>query len=433
MLRAFGAIRRDPLAFLDRVRAEHGDVVQFPIPVPPTYLVNDPAAVRRVLQGNHQAYGKRTRQYTSLSLVTGEGLLTADTEVWRERRRLVQPAFHHSTIEAVGGQVARAAGALAGRWSALPPGSVVDVDAAMMVATLEVVGAALFGADLTADADVLTAATVSALDLVVARARAPWTPPLAVPTPGNLAMRAALRRLDGAVDRMVADRRRQGGPERSGRPADMLDLLLAGGVLDDRAVRDEVVTFVVAGHETVASALTWAWHLLSQAPDVDAALAAEAAAVLGDRPVAVADLPRLPLARQVVDETLRLFPPAWLITRKARQPDVLAGHEIPAGALVIVSPWLVHRHHSAWADPERFDPARFAGPLDPVRRGAYLPFGAGPRMCIGKDFALVEATLLLASLSREFALRPAPGGHVRPVPLVTVRPEGGLPMVVERR
>ncbi len=433
MLRAFSAIRANPLEYLSTVWQEYGDVVQFPIPRPPSYLVNDPDGVRRVLVGNGRAYGKSTIQYRSLSLVTGEGLLVADTEPWRRQRPLVQPAFHHETLDHLVGHVDTAVQRIFADWEGLPPGAAVDVDAAMMHGALEVVGHALFGTDLSADAARLATATLAALDVVVARARVPVTPPGWVPTPANRKLQGAVRELDDAVRRMMTARRREPAEV----PKDMLDLLLAshddtGAGLTSSEVRDQVVTFIVAGHETVASALTWAWALLGANPQVQRDLQDESDSVLGGRPATFSDYGRLPLARAVFDESLRLYPPAWLITRRSREADVLGGREIPAGSLIILSPWLLHRHPAVWADPESFTPDRFlSGRAD---RTAFIPFGAGLRQCIGKDFAYVEGVLMLSSIAGRFHLSFPEGGRLpRAEPLVTVRPVGGLPMLVTNR
>jgi len=220
-------------------------------------------------------------------------------------------------------------------------------------------------------------------------------------------------------------------------PQDMLDLLLAarddsGCGLSPVEVRDQIVTFIVAGHETVASALSWAWALLAEYPDVQRALQEESDAVLGGRAVTFADYGRLPYARAVLDEVMRLYPPAWLVTRRSLSDDVLGGRDIPEGAILILSPWLLHRHPAVWRDPERFDPTRFLdGSAD---RTAFIPFGAGPRQCIGRDFAYVEGVLILAALAGRFQVSYPDGGH-RPAadPLVTVRPVGGVPLRVAPR
>jgi cytochrome P450 len=440
MLRSVGAIRHDPLGFLVRMRSEYGDVLQFPIPTPATYLVSDPEAVRRVLVTNARAYGKRTLQYSSLALVTGEGLLTADTDAWRCQRPLVQPAFHRASLDLVAGHVAVAVDRLLATWSA-HDGEVVDVDAAMMHLAIDVVGASLFGSDLSGDADRLARATLDALDVVVKKARTPLPAPLAVPTPTNIVLRRAVGRLDSAVDSMLAERASH--PLAAGAPPrDMLDLLLTARSDDGRGlsraqVRDQVVTFIVAGHETVASALTWAWQLLADNPAALEGIRAEVIRATGGATPTFDDLGSLSYTAAVLDETLRLYPPAWVITRRALKADVLAGVDVPAGALIIISPWIVHRDERSWPEPERFDPTRFldsegARRRDVVASPAYLPFGAGPRLCIGRDMALLEGVLVLASLAARVGLEPL-GPGPRAVPVVTVRPEHGLPMRVRVR
>jgi|688.fasta_scaffold07595_11 cytochrome P450 len=431
MLGSFGAIRKNPLAYLDSVWRTYGDVVQFPVPKPPSYLVNDPDGVRSVLVTNARSYGKSTIQYSALSLVTGEGLLSADTAEWKRQRPMVQPAFHRETLTTIVSHVATAAERIIEDWNALTEGAVVDIDAAIMNAALEVVGHALFGSDLSTDADVLTTATLDALDVVIARARVPITPPAWVPTPGNRKLSSSVAALDRAVHSMLDSR----GVREV--PADMLDLLITarddeGHALTETEIRDQVVTFIVAGHETVASALTWTFALLAENPEVMRLLQAEADAVLGGNAAQFADYQRLPYARAVIDETLRLYPPAWLITRNSLGDDSLGGYEVPEGSLIIMSPWLLHRHPGVWANPDRFDPQRFIdGEID---RSAFIPFGAGPRQCIGRDFAYVEAVLLLSSLVAHFDLE-YPAGQQRPpaVPLVTMRPANGLHLRVSAR
>ena len=440
MLRSMGAIRRDPLAFLASMRASYGDVLQFPIPRPATYLVSDPEAVRRVLVTHARAYGKRTMQYTTLALVTGDGLLTADTDVWRTQRPVIQPAFHRASLDLVAGHVRTAVDRLLADWDRRD-GDVVDVDAAMMHLALEVVGSALFGSDLSGDAEHLADATLDALEVVVKKARSPMPMPVVVPTPTNLVLRRAVGRLDAAVDAMLTERATR--PLAQGElPRDMLDLLLTvtrgdGTHLSRAEVRDQVVTFIVAGHETVASALTWAWHLLAGSPTALARMRDEVDGVCEGGAVTFDDLCRLPWTAAVLDETLRLYPPAWLVTRRSLTSDSLGAVEIPADALIVMSPWLVHRDPVAWPDPERFDPTRFLDDTGSRRRDiaamtAYLPFGAGPRLCIGRDMALLEGVLVLASLVSRVDLEPV-GPPPRAVPLVTIRPQCGLPMRVRRR
>ncbi len=432
MLQHARAMRQEPLRFLTDTAAELGDVVEFPIPRQRVFFVDDPAAVQRVLKDNHRSYGKRTVQYDALALVTGQGLLTADLDPWRENRRIQQPAFHHSSLEPLSTTVVAAADRLLDRWDLAPDGSLVDVDAAMMRTALEIVGEALFSADLAGSAGVLVEAVLDALGQVVARAQNPFATPLGVPTPGNRRMLRALRTLDSAVAEIVGRRRASGEHGQ-----DLLGLLLASG-LSDEQVRDEVATTIVAGHETVASALTWVWDLLGRNEETAWRLRDEVDVVLGRGSEARAptgeDYGQLIWTRQVLDETLRLYPPAWVITRKALVDDVLAGVAVPAGSLVIICTFALHRRPEAWPDPERFDPGRF----DPDRRGelqrsAYAPFGSGPRLCIGRDFALLEGTLLLARISQRYVLRPQSDRDVPMDAMVTIRPRDGLPMQLQRR
>lgn len=429
MLRAFGQIRHDPLAYLHRTWLQHGDVVQFPVPRPPSYLVNSPSGVRRVLVDNAKNYGKSTIQYRALSLVTGDGLLTSDGSLWREQRRVLQPAFHHSALDSLGTHVADATARVARQWKTLAAGTVVDVDAFMMSAALEVVAASLMSTDLTGRSSEIAAATLEALDVVVARARVPLTPPSWLPTPANRVLRRSVARLDAAVADMVA--------ARAGDPGhDLLGLLLAvrdesGRPLSIEQIRDQLVTFIVAGHETVASALGWAWGLIAAHSSVGERIAQEADSVAPGRPIGFSDYSQLTFTRAVIEETLRLYPPAWLITRAALSPDVIDDVRIPSGALVIMSPWLLHRHPQLWPDPEAFAPERFE---QGVERFAHIPFGAGPRLCIGRDFSYVEATMVIAQLSRDFSVQLPPGAALPAgEPLVTIRPRGGMPLLLQPR
>ena len=417
MVTSMRQIMAQPLPYLAAVRLQYGDVVQFPIPKPATYFVSSPQGARDVLVTKHKQVNKKTIQYSSLSLVTGEGLLTADGEVWKQRRRLLQPAFHHEMIALTEHEVDQALVRLHQRWdeSINSGNSILDMDQEMMSLALEITGNTLFGTDLSGEALEITAATISALHGVVARAQNPLALPLKVPTPGNQSMSKAINRLDQAIARIIKmrnqDRLPVGSPIR-----DMLDVLLAAedeNQINPIQVRDEVATFIVAGHETVASGLTWAIHLLANNQDEQAALSLN---------------PNR--SSQVFDETLRLFPPAWLITRRTMEPVVVDDIEIPVDSLVILSPWVTHRHESMWEKPHDFIPDRMKN--GPPQIG-YLPFGAGPRLCIGRDMALLEGKKILADLFGKWKVTPLTSG---PVPIdasVTLRPISGLPMRITAR
>ncbi len=432
MIRAVPGIRRNPLAFLEQCVARHGELVTFPMPRTPVLLVDHPDGARRVLADNHAGYSKQTVQYGALSLVTGTGLLTADGPQWRQRRRIAQPAFRHTALPGVVGAAQQAAERLRAGWDHAP-GQVLDAEAAVLRAMLDVVGATLFDDDLAATGDRLVAAVDVALRAVIARSSSPLPERLDWRTARRLRHSTAV--LDAASADIVARRRARGleGGE------DVLALLLRAadaGEIDHRAVRDELVTLVIAGHETVAAALTWALHLLAAHPPVQERLGAELDAVLGAgpraRPPGWDDLSALPFTRAVLDEALRLYPPAWVISRRAVADDVLLGVDVPAGTLILLSPWLLHRREATWPDPQRFDPARFldADGRTPRSRpsGEYLPFGVGPRLCIGRDVALVEGVLVLAGLLRGRRVVAVRTGEPRVEALVTLRPHGGLPL-----
>ena len=381
MLRGAPSMIRDPLGFLGTQWRRHGDVVQFPIPNPPTYLVNHPDAVDRVLRANHKNYGKDTLQYRRLSLLTGFGLLTADTDLWRTQRPVVQPAFGADLVPMV--EKATHAACARIEW----PEGVRDVDADILRITLEVVGEVLFGTDLTEDAADLAEATLSGLEIVVKKS-SPLSAPMWMPTPNNRQLATAKARLDRAVRELTATPAPEGT---------LLRLLQDGA--DPRTVRDQVVTFLVAGHETVASGLAWSLYLLAQHP-TDASSA------------------------EVFDEALRLYPPAWLITRQALGPDEFGGIGVPEGALIITSPYWLHRHPATWDDPEEFQPGRS------LPRTGYVPFGAGPRLCIGRGMSLVEAPIILDHLRQRYRFEVV--REVRMKPEVTIRPVGGMPLRVSR-
>jgi cytochrome P450 len=430
MLRHALVIRRDPLGYLRATVRRYGDLVAFPLPRTPVLLVNTADGARRVLQDNHRGYGKRTVQYDALGLVTGEGLLTADGDVWRRHRRITQPAFHHGRLAGVATAAVSAGERLRRRWDEAPART-LDVDRAALRAMIEVVGATLFAADLGRDGERLVEAVDAALQVVVRRARSPLPAVLPnwLPTPSQRRLRRSIRTLDAACAAVVRHRRAAGVADDD---LDVIALLLRSG-LRDREVRDELVTLVIAGHETVASCLTWALHLLAAHPPVQDRLAAELVQEPGGGP----------WTRAVVDETLRLYPPAWVITRRALADDEISGVVVPAGTLVVLSPWLLHRRAEDWPDPDRFDPRRFlqagldGGKGPDAREGlgrsapraGYLPFGAGPRLCIGRDVALVQSVLILAGLLRDRrVVRPPGAPDVQVDALVTLRPRGGLPL-----
>jgi cytochrome P450 len=416
MLRNIRNITTDPLTYLEATWSEFGDVVQFPIPKPATYLVSSPEGAREVLVNQHNETSKRTLQYNNLSLVTGEGLLTADTQAWRPRRRMLQPAFHKEMIALSEHHIEAGLAKLDNQWAELTPvgPAIVDIDHAMMSLALEITCGALFGIEVDDDVDEITSATLTALHGVVARARNPISLPLIIPTPANLKMKRAIKRLDKAVAAILTSRELNQLPEQA--PIrDMLDVLLDPDLetpLTKQQIRDEIATFIVAGHETVASALTWAWHLLVTNPDE------------------LQKLKQDPTRAQLVfDESLRLYPPAWVITRRTLRDLIVDDVLIPANSLVIVSPWLVHRNPKAWENPNAFIPDRFQAGSPQL---GYIPFGAGARLCIGKEMARLEGSKILAHLASTWNIEAI---HNSAVPIdasVTLRPTSGMPVRISR-
>jgi cytochrome P450 len=431
MVRGFRAIGSDPLIFLEQTQRRYGDLVALPMPGAPALLLGDPAAVRHVLQSNAGNWSKATLQYSSLATVTGPGLLAVSDDRWMGRRRVAQPAFHHSRIDGIGDTVAEAGRRVVhslvrrpGLAGLVDPGEMVDVDALSMKVTLDVVGRTLFDRNLADVTDELIHATDEAAELVVAQGRSlPW--PSWVPTSVNRRLRVSAGSLDDICRRLVADRRARGASERD---TDLLGLLVAAGLPDD-AIRDELVTMVVAGHETVASALTWTLMLLAEHPEAQRRLRDEVRAAGEWTPLRRRE--QLPWACAVVDESLRLFPPGWVLSRKAAEADSVGGRAVPGGTLAIISPWLLHHNATSWPDPDEFRPERFLDESATMARSDYLPFGLGPRLCIGRDFALVELTILLVELLRDHAVE-LPGGWKRPElnAFVTLRPRGGLRLVI---
>ncbi len=431
MARAFRSVRADPLTFLVEVSERFGDLVSFPVPGPPVLLVNDPDAARHVLQTAARNWSKDTVQYAALARVTGPGLLASAEPHWIEHRRLAAPAFHHERLAAVGEQVRAAAEtAVAARLHGTDfrSGDVVDLAALTHRIGLDAVGRALFSADLSGHAQQLLRATSDAAELVVRLGRsilprAQWTP-----TRTNLRLRSTRRRLDASAAEIIAERRVR--PTTDATHGDDLLGLLIDSELTDTEIRDELVTMVIAGHETVAASLAWTLMLLAEHPAAQDGVRAELAAHAG--PVSlVGHRDALPWTRAVIDEALRLYPPAWALSRRSYGPDVVAGREVPTGTLVIISPWLVHRRADTWTDPLAFRPERF---LDAgTARSSYLPFGQGPRLCIGREFALGEMVLVLSELLRDHRVDTTPGWS-RPAAQaqVAVHPRGGMPLRVTR-
>ncbi len=397
------------------------------------HMVMSPEALRRILRENVENYPKSVVTKLILEPAIGDSLFVAEGAEWMWQRRTAAPVFSHRNVAALGPVMTAAAEAACERVGAAA-GRAADLFEEMVTTTFDVISDVTFsggeGFDRASvhraiESYIGQSAKVSVLDIIGAPA---W-----VPRPGRILGARAMDEMKRLADASI-DRRRSDGA----RPVpDLLDLLLAGEDpksgrrMTTAELRDNLLTFIVAGHETTALTLSWALYLCAFDPAVQAAARAEAQAVLGDGAATAADVANLPLIRQIVDETLRLYPPAAFLSRTAQAADTLLGREVRAGDTVILPIYALHRHHALWPDPDRFDPSRFADPKS-IDRFAYLPFGDGPRICIGANFAIQEAVIILATLLARFRFAPVPGKAPKPVMILTLRPEGGVWLMVER-
>ncbi len=421
--RALRRFRRNPLAFLEDL-GRRGPVVEFALGPQRVFLLSDPAGIEDVLVTNAASFAKG-RALERAKRTLGEGLLTSEGAFHLRQRRLMQPAFHRARIAAYTEAMARTAVAARDTWTA---GTPLDLAREMNRLTLTIVADTLFGAEVGSSSD--TARVQQAItdvmemfDLVMLPF-AEWL--MYLPLPRMRRYRAAQRALDELIYGIVADRRRSGEDR-----GDLLSMLLhaqdaeGSGGMTDRQLRDEVITLFLAGHETTANALTWTWVLLGRHPEVDARLQDELDAVLEGRPPTADDVPRLPYARAVVAETMRLYPPAWTMGRRVLRDYRWNGHDIPAGSLILMSQWVMHRDPRFWPDPERFDPERWRESSGRPRF-AYFPFGAGNRVCIGESFAWNEAIVILAALAQRWRLALDPVHPIETQPLITLRTRHGV-------
>lgn len=420
----------DPLGEFVR-RSRLGGVVPLRIGLTPGHLVSDPAIVRHVLLDNIDNYDKHTPAFDAVRVVLGNGMLTSGGGFWKRQRRIAQPAFHGESVRHFAPIMARLAAETAAEWErAAAAGEPVDACTDMMRATLRIVAVTLFGDDLAGDAAEVNRVFPVILTCLAARVSAPLRPPLWLPTATNQRLRPALRALDHIVERLIATKRRRlaagGGPQAGHR--DLLTILMlardaeTGEAMSDAQLRDEVMTLLIAGHETTANALSWLWYLLDRHPDEQERLRAELVAATGGRPPTVEDLPQLPRMKAAFQETLRLYPPVWMFDRRALGPDALGDTKVAKGDLVIFCPYAIHRLPELWHDPDAFRPERFdAGREEQKNKFAYLPFSAGPRTCIGNSFAMIESQIIMGTLLSRFRARLADPAPIMPQPRVTLR------------
>jgi cytochrome P450 len=430
------ALKRNPLECWATRHFEQ-PIVAGGLPIGHVLLVHEPAAIRRVLLDNAANYRKDHLQRRVLSAGLSEGLLSAEGDRWRLQRRVIAPIFARKAVTDFTSAMIGAAEALIDRWRGLGDQITIDAAAEMTRVTLNVLERTIFSDGFGADAEHIRAAMatyfstigkISPLDLLGA--------PDFIPRLGRLRVRPTLKLFEAAVDKAISDRRRILVERPDGAPDDLLTRLLKAADIDDRIteseVRSNILTFIAAGHETTANALSWAMFLLSQSPEWRERVAGEADRELAGPIAGIAD--RLVETRAVVEEAIRLYPPIAAISRVALDRDDLNGEQVRPGSLIVISPYVLHRHRLLWSRPDAFDPRRFLGSArETMDRFAYLPFGVGPRKCIGSTFSLQEATLVLAAIAKHFTFQLKPEHVVWPVLQVTLRPANGLLMIVGKR
>ncbi|MFC5802609.1 cytochrome P450 [Streptomyces formicae] len=415
-------LRSRPLGFLREASAA-GDIVTVRVGRRPLYLLTAPDLIRRQLVTQAQDFSNGIVLFDWLRLLLGNGVATSEGAFHRRQRRLLQPAFHASRHPAYLEIIRAATQARMERWR---PGIALRVEHETAELALTAVTESLFSAGLTPDAVTEVRRTLPAV--VRGIGRRSFTPVemlYRLPTPGNRRFTAAVDRLHACVDKIIAEYRTAGADR-----GDLLSLLLgarhgdSGHAMTDQQVHDETITMLVTGTETVSSAMAWALHLLGAHPELADRVHAEADEVLGGKPVTTEDLPKLEYLGRVINETLRLFPPAWLIPRRAEADTVLGGHRLPAGTHLLFSPYALQRDPRYYTRPDVFDPDRWLPERSQsIPRTAYLPFGAGLRHCVGEGFARLELLVVLASVAARWRLRPVPDSRMRTVADGSLRPE----------
>jgi cytochrome P450 len=426
----------DRLGLMTSAAERYGDAVLMAIGPVELYFFNHPDHAKHVLADNTSNYHKGFG-LAQAKRALGDGLLTSEGDLWRKQRKVIQPAFQHKRMAQHAGVIVEEAAKLVARLRTQAGdrlgGEPVDVMQEMTGLTLGVLGRTLLDADLGAF-ESIGQSFEAVQDQAMFEAMSLSKVPTWVPLPKQLRFRRARRDLQRIVDQLVAER-----GARPGEPGDdvLSRLIVSTGQEPDPRVgrqrmRDELVTLLLAGHETTASTLGWTFHLLDRHPEVRARLHAEAVEVLGDRTPDYADLHNLTYTTMVIQEVMRLYPPVWMLSRLAQQDDEVGGYHVPAGVDVMICPYTLHRHPEFWADPERFDPERFEPGRTANRpRYAYIPFGAGPRFCVGSNLGMMEATFVTAMVARELRLATVPGYSVVAEPMLSLRVKGGLPMTVE--
>ncbi|MGY3605638.1 MULTISPECIES: cytochrome P450 [unclassified Bradyrhizobium] len=426
------ALGKNPLGFFAELADRYGDFVSLNLAGWPALFINDLPAIENVLVEEHRNYIKHKFFWRHVTAVFGKGLLTSEGELWHRQRRLAAPAFAGRQLLAYDGAMVALAHQLLDGWQ---DGEIIDIHPEMMGLTLRIAAKTLFDSEVERDIHDMDLAVNDLTVEIASRYKRPILIPDAFPLPGHLRYRRSIRTIERVVSSMIAERRASGVEHRN----DFLSRLMAarddaGKPVCDSLLRDEAITLLLAGHETTALALSWTWFLLGQHSDTEARMAAEIAEVVGDRPVTAEDVQRLKFTESVVMEAMRLYPPAWAIGRESVQPFDLGGYSFGAGTTIFIIPWVLHRDPHYFEEPETFHPERWMGDLErKLPRFAYMPFGGGPRVCIGQRFAMMEAVLVLTTMAQRFSMEWLPDRKVTPFPSITLRPHGGVWLKVKER
>lgn len=420
---------QDPLGFLTACR-DYGDIVPLRLGLTPTCLLTNPEYIEEVLKDREHFI--KSRGLRALKTLLGEGLLTAEGESWFRQRRLAQPVFHQKRISGYGEIMVDYTNRMLQSWQ---DGEVHDIHADMMRLTLEIVMKSIFNKDVNAgEAKVVADALDIAMHWFESKRRQNFLVWEWFPRPENIQYRQAIAQMDAAIYQLIQARRNNNEESH-----DLLSMLMNAEDeetherMNDKQLRDEVATLMLAGHETTANTLSWTWMLLSQYPQVREKLQAELQQVLQGKLPTVEDLRRLPYTQQVIKESMRLYPPVSLMGREVAQDTTIGDYEVSQGTAIMISQWVMHRHPKYFDNPEAFQPERWTEDFEKqLPRGVYIPFGDGPRICIGKGFAQMEAALLLATIAQKFQVDVVPGFAIVPQPSITLRPEYGIKVTLKQ-
>lgn len=417
--------RRDRLRFLLGLTRKYGDVVRFRFGPKLFHLVNDPELIRHVLQERPENYKKGIGLSQARHLF-GQGLLTSQGQLWMRQRPIIERSMRRAHDGRLVGAISRALVRTQARWRLLAKdASPLNMMSEMSHLTLAILGDALLGSQLWGENEIIERSIIRASNEAVRRITSIVPTPLFVPTPRNRRYLEALRALESVVHRIIEENRSCRQPD------SLISALIEDTRINAQQLRDEVMTMLIAGHETTAAALTWTWYLLAQAPEIRRRVKEEGMRIHGENELRASNARRIEYARMVLKESVRLYPPVWLLSRESIHDDVIGDYFIPAKSGIIISPYVVHRNESYWPKPEIFDPSRFGAASAPTRHPySYLSFGAGPRSCVGAHFGLTEAASIISILLQRFTPEVLPGQQIELETALTLRPKGGILMTI---